>query len=118
MSVTTPEQEPRELDRAIAEAGTGEDPVREQAIANLKRKRRFAQALVAFVTVNGVLWIVWSLTDRTTGGSMPWPAWVTAIWGFFLALDAWKAYGSWPRSLRQPIREADVEREMERLDRS
>ena len=44
--------------------------------------------------------------------------WVTAIWGFFLALDAWKTFGSWPRSLHRPISEADVAREMERQRRN
>jgi hypothetical protein len=116
MIVDTPQRQGREPDLApAAETGTGEDPVREQAILNLKRKRRFAQDVVAFATVNGVLWLIWALTDRTTDGSMPWPAWVTAVWGFFLLMDAWKAYGSWPRGLHEPISEADIEREQKRI---
>jgi hypothetical protein len=118
MSVATPKQTTRGPDKATpAVPGSGDDALREQAIVNLKRKRRFAQDAVAFVTVNGVLWLIWALTDRTTDGSIPWPAWVTSIWGFFLAIDAWKAYSPWPRSLRHPISEADVEREEERLRR-
>ena len=88
--------------------------LRDVAIANLKRKRKFAQDAVGFIAVNGVLWLVWLLTDRSMDGSIPWPAWVTAIWGFLLAIDAWRAYGNWPASLRRPITEADIEREMKR----
>jgi hypothetical protein len=43
---------------------------------------------------------------------MPWPAWVSAVWGFFLAMDAWRAYGRWPGGLHQPITEAEIEREL------
>ncbi len=112
MSTTLPEERMRE-----PEAPTRDDDARRQALANLKRKRRFAEDVVGYVTVNGVLWLIWALADRSTDGLMPWPAWVSAIWGFFLAMDAWKAYGPWPGSLRRPISEADVERELERLRR-
>jgi 2TM domain-containing protein len=92
----------------------GENGLREAAIANLKRKRKFVENAVGYVTVNGALWLIWALADRSSGGSMPWPAWVSAIWGFFLALEAWKAYGRWPSSLHRPISEADIERELHR----
>ncbi len=71
--------------------------------------------MVAYVAINGILWLVWALTDRSTDGSIPWPAWVSVIWGFFLAIDAWKTYGPWPRSLRRPITEDDIQREKKRL---
>ena len=58
--------------------------LRDAAILNLKRKRKFAQDAVGFIAVNGVLWLIWLLTDRSMDGSIPWPAWVTAIWGFLL----------------------------------
>lgn len=116
MSVAPDEQKTIEsAGAAPAEADTSRDPLREQAVARLKRKRRLAQDVVAFVAVNGVLWVIWALSDRTTDGSLPWPAWVTAIWGFLLAIDAWKAYGVWPRSLDRPISEAEIEREQERI---
>ena len=35
------------------------DEAREYAIATLKRKRKFAQDLVAYVAVNGLLWLIW-----------------------------------------------------------
>ncbi len=87
---------------------------REAAIARLKRKRKFVSDVVAYVTVNGVLWLIWLLTDRSTDGSIPWPAWISVIWGFLLVIDAWRAYGDWPRSLNRSITETDIEREMQR----
>lgn len=92
-------------DRAAAE-------LRDAAIARLKRKRKFVQDTVGYITVNGVLWLIWALTDRSTDGSMPWPAWVSAIWGFLLVIDAWRVFGRWPASLHRPITEADIQREM------
>jgi hypothetical protein len=88
--------------------------LREQAISSLKRKRRFAESVVGYVAVNGVLWLIWALTDRSTDGSIPWPAWVSVIWGFLLVVDGWKAYGRWPSSLHRPISEGEIEREIER----
>ena len=104
MNATTEEIEPVSEDEAL----------RQEAISSLKQKRRFAENAVAYVTVNGILWVIWALSDRSVDGGIAWPAWVTAIWGFALLLDAWKTYGSWPRSLHRPISETDVAREMER----
>jgi hypothetical protein len=92
---------------------TDQDLLRKEARASLERKRRFASDVVAYVGVNGVLWLIWALADRTTDGSLPWPAWVSAIWGFFLALDAWRAYGRWPRV--RPITDEEVEHEVARI---
>ena len=92
--------------------------LRDAAILNLKRKRKFAQDAVGFIAVNGVLWLIWLLTDRSMDGSIPWRAWVTAIWGFLLVIDAWRAFGSWSASLHQPITEADIEREMKQTHRN
>jgi len=119
MNATIPEEKTREqYERTPAAAATQDDELRNQAIASLKRKRRFAENLVGYVTINGALWLIWALTDRSRDGTMPWPAWVSAVWGFFLVMDAWKAFGSWPRSLYRPITEADITREMERSRRA
>jgi hypothetical protein len=80
-------------------AGEPVDDPREHAIARLKRKRKFAQDSVAYVAANGLLWLIWLFTHRTTGGGIPWPAWVSLACGFFLALDGWRAYSRWPASL-------------------
>jgi len=91
-----------------------EEALRQEAIARLRRKRHFAEDAIAYVAVNGVLWLIWALTGHSVDGGVPWAAWVSVIWGFFLALDAWKAYASWPRSLHRPLTERDVAREMEK----
>lgn len=93
------------------------EDTREQALASLRRKRKFAEDALAYVAVNGVLWLIWLLTDRSTDGSIPWPAWVSIIWGFLLAIDAWRAYGSWPASLHRPITDEEIEREIGRVGR-
>jgi hypothetical protein len=91
-----------------------EEPAREAAIASLKRKRKFAEDLFAYLAVNGVLWLIWLLTDPTRDGGLPWPAWVSIIWGFLLAIDAWRAYGTGPVGRDRPITEDEIERELER----
>lgn len=88
------------------------EAAREWAIARLKLKRHFAKSAMTYVSVNGILWIIWALADRSTDGSLPWPSWISIIWGFFLALDAWRAYVPWPASLNRPITEEDIEREL------
>ena len=90
------------------------EEAREYAIATLKRKRKFAQDLAAYLAVNGLLWLVWLFTGHSTNGSVPWPAWVSLAWGFFLVLDGWRAYSRWPASLNTPISETEIERELER----
>jgi len=54
--------------------------LRDQAVKSLKRKRRFVQSVIVYVTVNGVLWLIWLLTDRSKDGYIPWPAWISAVW--------------------------------------
>jgi hypothetical protein len=115
---TATEERTSAHDKVSVEPVSEDEALRQEAISSLKRKRRFAENAVAYVAVNGVLWLIWALSDRSVDGGIPWPVWVTAIWGFFLALDAWKTFGSWPRSLHRPISEADVAREMERQRRN
>jgi 2TM domain-containing protein len=113
VSTTIPTRLAPELsDEPTTAAGRAEAELRDAAVVSLKRKRKFVQDAFGYVTVNGVLWLIWALTDRSTGGGMPWPAWISAIWGFLLAIDAWRAFGRWPASLHRPITEADIEREM------
>lgn len=113
MSTTIPTRHAPELsDEPMPAARRAEAELRDAAIATLKRKRKFVQDAAAYVTVNGLLWLIWALTDRSVDGGMPWPAWVSAIWGFLLAIGAWRAFGRWPASLHRPITEADIQREM------
>jgi hypothetical protein len=112
MAVATP---PRSEQAVEAEAKAAPvDEAREYAIASVRRKRKFAHDAAAYVAVNVLLWLIWLITGRHTGGSLPWPAWVSTFWGFFLALDGWRAYGGWPANLNAPISESEIERELER----
>lgn len=113
MSATIPRgYVPESRDEPTDAADRSDGELREAAIASLKRKRKFVQDAVGYITVNGVLWLIWALTDRSVDGGMPWPAWVSAIWGFLLAIDAWQAFGHWPAGLHRPISEADIQHEM------
>ena len=114
MSATLPTGHAPELRDEPIGAADGVDDEREAAIASLKRKRKFVQDAVGYVAVNGVLWIVWALAVGSADGGLPWPAWVSLIWGFLLAIDAWRAFGRWPASLHRPITEADIQRELKR----
>lgn len=115
MSATVPTRHaPESGDASTVPVDRADAELRDVALANLERKRKFVQDAVGYVSVNGVLWLIWALTDRSMDGSIPWPAWISLIWGFLLAVDAWRAFGSWPRSLHRPITEADVERELNR----
>lgn len=86
--------------------------LREEVVATLKRKRKFWDDAAAFVVVNGILWVIWAITDRTTDNSLPWPAWVTMVWAFLLALDGWRAFGR----LRRPITETEIDAELRKLE--
>jgi fatty acid desaturase len=94
----------RLVDAEDTEAGE-----RAEAIARIKRRRRFMSSLATYAIVNAALWLVWALTGHDTSG-FPWPAWVTLIWGFFLAMHALRTFGY----RRRPISEADIQREMMR----
>jgi 2TM domain len=88
-----------------------QDGLREEAVASLKRKRKFWADVALYALVNGLLWVIWAVTGHSTGNSIPWPAWVSIVWGFFLAIDAYKAFSPSPST----ISESEIEREMQRL---
>lgn len=96
--------------------GAPPDDPREAAIARLRRQRKLAEDALGYVAVNGVLWLIWALTGHDTSG-LPWPAYVSLIWGFLLLIDAWRAYGSWPRRLGRAITDEEIEREIARSAR-
>jgi hypothetical protein len=94
----------------------GNDP-RAVAIAHLERRRKLLADVYGYLAVNGVLWLIWTFTGHAEGGRLPWPAWVSLIWGFFLALDALRVFGPWARRLDAPIGEDEIERELDRRAR-
>ena len=84
--------------------------VREEALAQVKRKREFKAAIAAYVVVNAALWLIWALSDeRGDANGIPWPLWVTAFWGLGMVISAWNIYG------QRPISESEIQEEMRKI---
>jgi hypothetical protein len=113
MSTTT--LPPQHTGQAGAAEARSDDELRAAAVESLRRRRKLAEDAIAYVTVNGVLWLIWALSDHSADGGLPWPAWVTLIWGFVLLVDAWRTLARWPKSLHEPVTDEAVQREMNRL---
>jgi hypothetical protein len=82
-----------------------EDSLREQAIAQLRKKRDFITHLVIYLLVNSMLVGIWAVT----GGDFFWPIFPILGWGIGVGANAWDVYG------RKPISEGEIEQEMTRL---
>lgn len=82
------------------------DTARQEAVARLSAKRALTAAFVSYLIANAVVWTVWALTGPNTG--MPWPLWITGFGALGLVGQAWHTFGD------RPIRESDIEREMQR----
>jgi hypothetical protein len=85
---------------------TDETSLREQAAANLRRRRDFPLQLIPYIGVNVVLWVIWVLTEE----GFPWPLFVTVFWGIGLATQAFDIYGH-----RRPITRDEIDAEVRRL---
>ncbi len=86
-----------------------EQEILEEARARVKRKRDTLGHLMAYISVNAVLVIIWALSGR----GYPWFLWPLGVWGAFVALnlvDVFIVRGSWSES-------AAVQREVERIKR-
>jgi fatty acid desaturase len=83
------------------------DP-RVTARKTLEQKRRFRMDVVSYLVINAFLIGIWAFT----GAGYFWPGWVLAGWGVALLLDAWQTY------FQHPVTELDVEREVERQQRT
>jgi hypothetical protein len=81
--------------------------VYEQARARAIRKRKFRGDLVGYLVVNAFLVGIWAVS----GFGYFWPAWVLAVWGVFLVLDAWEVF------YRTDVTEEDIQREIRRFPR-
>jgi len=82
------------------------DP-RSIARQRVQKRRDFSAHLVAYVVVNAMLIGIWAVT----GAGYFWPVWVLLGWGVGVVLNAWDVF------LRRPVTEADVDRELHRLER-
>ena len=82
-----------------------DDPLRDTAVQQLKKRQDFRAHLLVYTLVIALLWTIWALT----GAAFPWPLIVMGGWGVGLIMNAYDVYG------REPIREEDIQREIDRL---
>jgi 2TM domain len=103
-----------------------QDPsVREIAIEQLQRKRRFIGRCIGAGTAIVVLLIIWATTEYHNAGGWPsdgfsqsssiphvWNIWIIyPVIGLlvFVVLDAWNTFG------RKPLSEREIQREIDKL---
>ncbi len=102
-----------------------EQRVRELAVEQIERERRFHMRAFSAAAVSVLLVIVWAITEYNNAGGWPtsgfsqssgvqheWNSWIIyplVAFGLAVAIDAWKTYR------RRPISEGEIRREMDRL---
>ncbi|GAB3899565.1 2TM domain-containing protein [Kibdelosporangium lantanae] len=83
------------------------DDVRTVARKRLEERRGFVPHLIIYVLINVGLVAIWVTTSPD---AFFWPVFPLVFWGAGVVMHAWNAFFS------RPITEADVDREVERLD--
>ena len=89
--------------------GASDADLRNEAVKRLKRKRDFQGNIATYLFVNAILWAIWALTGADVHDTVPWPTWVSGIWGVILVLHGWRVYG------QRTISDRDIQREMDRM---
>jgi hypothetical protein len=84
------------------------DDVREQAISRLKKRRELGAHVLTYLLINGFLVVVWAVASPD---AIFWPMFPMAGWGVGLVLHAWDVYRN------DEFREADIQREIARLQK-
>lgn len=114
------------IESSVQERGDAE--VRELAVRQIERKRRFRARGSGAAAVSVVLVIIWAITEYNNAAGWPtngfsqssgihdvWNSWIVypliAI-ALGVAIDAWRTYRN------KPITEADIRHEMDRLTRA
>ena len=82
---------------------TGND-LRGRAVARISKKRDFRAHLLAYVTVNTFLVVIWAVV----GGGFFWPIFPMVGWLIGLIFHAWDTFGGEPSEER-------IRREMDRI---
>lgn len=85
---------------------SAENPLRDKAITNLKRRRDLRGHVLVYLLVNSALVGVWAVTG---GDSFFWPVFPLVFWGIGLVMNIWDVY------LVEDPTEETIEREMRRL---
>jgi fatty acid desaturase len=83
------------------------DDLRALARSRLVKRREFTAHLAAYVLVNVLLVAIWAFT----GAGFFWPVFPILGWGIGVFFHGWDTYS-------EPLSEARVDREVERLRRS
>ena len=83
--------------------------LREQAISRLKKRRELGAHLLVYVMVNGFLIVVWAIASPD---AIFWPIFPMVGWGVGLVMHAWEVLRG------DSFSEADIQREMTRLQKS
>jgi len=102
-----------------------EEQLRQLAVKQIKRKRRFKRRAISCAAVSILLVIIWAASEYNNAGGWPtdgfsqsssiphvWNIWIIyPIVGLaiFLSIDAWNTFG------RKPISESEIRHEMDRL---
>ena len=111
------------IESSVPERGDAE--VREQAVKQIERKRRFQMRAFGAAVLAVFLVVVWAVSEYNNAGGWPtngfsnsssiphvWNDWIIYPLigiGLCVAIDAWNTYR------RKPITEAEIKREVDRL---
>lgn len=83
------------------------DEMRAFARKRIEERRGFVPHLLIYILVNAGLVAIWA----TTGQGFFWPGFVIGFWGIGVVMHAWNVF------FNRPITEADIQREIQRLQR-
>ena len=114
---------PPVIESSVPERGDAE--LRELAVKQIERKRRFEMRAFAAAVLSAFLVVIWAVSEYNNAGGWPtngfsnsssiphvWNDWIIYPLigiGLCVAIDAWNTYR------RKPITEAEIRREMDRL---
>lgn len=82
------------------------DQLRQQARKRLDDQRGFIPHLIAYITVNVAIVVIWATVSH---GGFFYPGFVMGFWGIGLLTHAWNAFFS------RPITESEIDREVNRM---
>jgi hypothetical protein len=112
---------------ATGDPAADDERVRQLAIKQIERKRRFFKHAISYVAVCVLLAVIWAISEYHNAGGWPtkgfsqsssipheWNIWIiypVLGLGFILAIEAWNTFA------RKPITESEIQREIDRLKR-
>jgi 2TM domain len=119
----TTNEKPATVDSRLV--ASDEQRVRELAVEQIERKRRFRMRAFSAAAVGVVLVVIWAIVEYNDAGGWPtsgfsqssgihheWNSWIVypiVALGLAVAIDAWHTYR------HKPISEGEIRREMDRL---